>query len=238
VQRVSKKDIRDYLVLMAEKGRAGSSINVCLQALKFYFEQVMYRRKMYIDIMFSKRPSKIPCFLDKEEIDWIIKNIKNHKHKLMIVLMYSAGLRVGELVNLKAGDLNLKQRYGFVRKGKGDKDRIFIISEKLVSILCQFIVNNNLDYEDFLFISSRGSKYNIRTIQSIIKKACKKAGITGKKVSPHTFRHSFATHLIEQGQSVSEVQSLLGHKSPETTFIYLHTSKNNLINIKSPLDCH
>ena len=195
----------------------------------------MHKRKMYIELPYSKRPVRIPVFLEKQEVELLLNNIKNNYHKIIIAFLYSTGLRVGELVSLKVEDLNLKERYGIVRKGKGNKDRIFIVSERLVSIIAQIIVNNNLSKKDYLFINNRRTGYSVKSIQKIVKDAQKKAGIK-KNVHPHTMRHSFATHIIEQGESISEVQALLGHKSPETTMIYVHTAKGKMVKTKSPYD--
>ncbi len=180
-------------------------------------------------------PKRIQKVLKKEEIKLLIKNIKNSKHKIMIALMYSAGLRVSELINLKVEDLELKNRYGFVRNGKEGKDRLFIISERLAPVLKQIILDNNLGKEDYLFLSRRNKKYSVRTIQKIVKDASKKAGLDFKEIHPHTLRHSFATHLIEQGDCVGDVQAMLGHKSQETSLNYIHSS-GKMLNIKSPFD--
>ena len=153
----------------------------------------------------------------------------------MVALMYSAGLRVSELINLKVKDLEIKRGFGYVRNGKGGKDRIFVISGKLPPILQQIITNNQLSEEDYLFKSRRGGKYSLRSIQKIIKKAAKKAGIK-KNVHPHTLRHSYATHLIEDGYALTDVQAMLGHKSPETTLIYVHSSNPEFVKVKSPFD--
>ena len=151
----------------------------------------------------------------------------------MVQLMYGAGLRVSELVNLKKGDLKTDKNYGFVRHGKGNKDRIFIVGESI-----RGEIERTAEYlreDDFSFTSIRDKSYSLRSLQMIIKNAAKKAGIT-KRISCHTLRHSFATHLIESGSSVSEVQALLGHKSPETTFVYVHTAGPKMIKTKSPVD--
>jgi len=231
-RKVTKKDIKDFLDELIVKNKAGSTIHIYLNALKFFFEECL-GKKMRIDIKYCKRPKTLPLVLSKAEVKSLIENIGNHKHKIMISLMYSAGLRVSELLNLKVQDFNFKENYGFVRQGKGRKDRLFILAERLKAILLQICVGKKK--EDFIFVNNSGNQYSVRTIQEIIKKACKKARIN-KKIHPHTLRHSFATHLIENGYSVSEVQALLGHKSPETTMIYVHMATKNMLNIKSPLD--
>lgn len=234
IQHVSKKDVRLFLEKHAERGLSGSSLNTYHMAIKFLFEQVL-DKKMWIDIKYSKVRKKIPTFLTKKEVEKLIESISNHKHKIMIAFMYSAGLRVSELINLRVRDLELRRRFGYVKNGKGGKDRIFVVSERLVAIIQQIITNNRLEEEDYLFSSMRNKKYNTATIRKIIKSSVKKSRIK-KNVHPHTLRHSFTTHLIDNGHSISEVQAILGHKSPETTLTYLHTASSKLINIKSPLD--
>jgi len=232
--KISKKDVREFLEALSEKGMAGKTMNVYHMAIKFLFEDVLHK-KMWINIRYSKENKKLPVVLDKDEIKRLINSIKNNKHKLMVELMYGSGMRVSELTNLCIKDLEIDKGFGFVRKGKGNKDRLFLIPSRLKDKIKDLIKKEKLESEMFLFCSLREKNYDNRTLNEIIKKACKKAKIN-KKVSCHTLRHSFATHLIEQGSSVSEVQSLLGHKSPETTFTYLHLLKPNMIKVKSPLD--
>jgi integrase/recombinase XerD len=236
VKKISKKDVRLYLEKMSDKNRAGSSMNVVLMALKFYFEQVQ-GRKMWIDIRYSKTPKKIPSVLSKEEVKQILDSIKNGKHKLMIALMYGSGLRVSELVNLKVKDLVLEKGYGYVRNGKGGKDRLIVIPKILVKKLETIILLQELKFEDYLFKSDRERKYSLRTIQVIAKRAARDAKLKNwRNIHPHTFRHSFATHSIENGYDVQNVQAMLGHKSPETTLIYTHIASPNLISVRSPLE--
>jgi len=236
LNKISKKDIRLFLEELSEKGKSGSTLNVYHMAIKFLFEDVM-DKKMWINIKYSKNPKKLPEVLSKDEIKKIIESIKNPKHSFMIMLMYSAGLRVSELLNLKVKDLELDKGYGYIRNGKGRKDRLIILSKKLIPGLKRIIELQGLNENDLIFKSNRNKKYSQRTIQQIIKKAAIKAEINRwKGVHPHTLRHSFATHLIENGYDVTNVQTLLGHKSPETTLIYTHIASPNLINAKSPLD--
>jgi len=226
---ISKKDVRLFLENLSEKGLTGNTMNTYHMAIRFLFANIL-DKKMWIDIKYSKVPQKLPGVLSIEEIRKVINCIKNEKHKLMIELMYGAGLRVSELINIKIKDLVLEKRYGFVRAGKGNKDRLFIIPEKLVERISTKILGRMP--EEYLFISLRDKRYSAKTLQMILKNAGKKIK---KRVHPHMLRHSFATHLIESGCAVNEVQALLGHKSPETTMVYIHAS-GNMINIKSPLD--
>jgi len=232
--KISKKDVRFFLEYLSEKERAGNTLNTYHMAIRFLFEDVLDKR-IWIDIKYSKVPKKLPVVLNKEEIRRLFEAIDNKTHELMIKLMYSAGLRVSELINLKVEDLNLKQGFGYVRQGKGNKDRIFIIAENLKGELREYIGKKKLNEYPYLFMSNRERKYSVRSLQQIIKKATKKAKIN-KQISCHTLRHSFATHLIENEYSLIDVQVLVGHKSPETTFTYLHTISPKLLNIKSPID--
>src|SRR3989339_1329610 len=229
----SKTDIKDYLDLMIEKGACGSTINVNLNALKFFYGNVLNRRLM-INIRYSKTPKALPIVLTKEEVAMLINSISNPKHKLMAKLMYSAGLRVSELVHLKPENLDIRNGYGWVRHGKGNKDRMFIIAESVKGELDSYISKECASSDSYIF---RGFSGHITTaaVRSVIKNARKNAKLS-KHAHPHTLRHSFSTHLIENGSSVAEVQSLLGHSSVETTMIYLHIASPKMIGTKSPID--
>lgn len=233
-RKFTKKDVRDYLNKLAEKDKAGSTINVNLQALKFMMEYILNKKKYFYNIRYSKVPRKLPIVLTKEEVITLINSIKNEKHKLMVKLMYSSGLRVSELLDLKVCDLNLINNFGWVRNGKGSKDRLFIIADSLKQEFLDHIINNKLDYESLLFKSYNG-RMSPSSLREILKKAVKETGLK-KRVHPHTLRHSFSTHLIENGYDVCSVQALLGHKSPETTMIYVHMTSPKLLAIKSPWD--
>jgi len=233
-RRVTKKDIKEFLENLSEKC-SGGTVHVYLNAIKFFFEDCLHRN-MQINIKYCRRPQRLPFVLSREEVFKLIDSIKNSKYKLRVSLMYGAGLRVSELINLKIKDLNTEKNFGFVRAGKGNKDRIFIIPESLKDKIEKLIAEENLQREDYLFLTNKREKYSVRSLQVIVKRAAKLAGLDCKEIHCHTLRHSFATHLIEQGQTVSEVQALLGHKSPETTFIYIHTATPNMIKVKSPLD--
>jgi site-specific recombinase XerD len=234
IDKISKAGALEFLSHLQERKYAGSSLNVYHMSIRFLMEDIL-RKNIKLNIKYSKRPERLPEVLTKEEVMKILDAIKNTKHKLMISLLYGAGLRVSELLNLKVRDINFENKYGFVRRGKGNKDRIFILPEKIVLNLQELIKFENLSNEGFLFLTNRREQYSPRTIAEIIKSACQINGIK-RKIHPHTMRHSFATHLIQNGNSVSEVQSLLGHKSPETTMIYVHLASPKLIGIKSPLD--
>jgi len=234
INKISKRDARLFLEYLSENEKAGNTMNTYHMAIKFLFQDVL-DKKMQINIRYSKIPETLPIALTKDEVKLMINSINNPKHKLMIQMMYSAGLRVSELLNLKIKDLKIDEGYGWVRKGKGKKDRLFIIADSLKKDLKNFICSKRINEYDYLFTSVKGKQYSIRSPQCMIRDARKKVCIN-KRVTCHTLRHSFATHLIENGYSISEVQSLLGHKSPETTFVYVHATSPRLIKVKSPLD--
>lgn len=234
VDKISKKDVRLFLEYLSDQNLAGNTMNTYHMAIRFLFENVLEKR-IWIDIKYSKTPKKLPEVLSKEEIKKLIDSIKNFKHQLMICFMYSSGLRVSELINMKVKDLNLEKNFGFVRNGKGGKDRLITLSNNLIPAISKLIFNESLEENNYLFQSNRGKKYSIRTIQKIVDKSAKLCEIK-RKIHPHTLRHSFAMHLIENGYDVTNVQALLGHKSPETTLIYTHIASPNLINTKSPLE--
>ena len=234
-KKINRKDIIDYLNRFIEKDFSGSSINVHLQALKFLMEEVLHRPKTFYYIKYSKMPKKLPEVLTKDETIRLMEVITNKKHQLMIKLMYSAGLRVSELVHLKVRDFEFDKNYGWVRNGKGNKDRLLIIAKSLKNELPEYVKENNLCVEDYLFSGQKQAHMSTKSVYMIVKIAAKKAEIR-KEVHPHTLRHSFATHLIENGYDVNSVQSLLGHSSSETTMVYLHIASPRMIDIESPLD--
>ncbi|MBI2106147.1 tyrosine-type recombinase/integrase [Candidatus Woesearchaeota archaeon] len=232
-RKITKTDVKDFIdIKLVDKNRSGNTINLYFNAVKFFMENILNKRLFY-NIKYSKVPRRLPIVLTKEEIKKLINIIENKKHKLIVKLMYSSGLRVSELVNLRVEDFQFDKNYGFVRNGKGGKDRLFIIAQSLKDELKKFIIENNL--KEFIFKGNKNCNLSVRTVQEIIKRNTKRAKID-KKVHPHTLRHSFATHLIENGYDVTSVQSLLGHNSAETTMRYLHTASPKMINVKSPLD--
>ena len=235
LDRISKKDVRNFLYHLSDNNRAGNTMNVNHMALRFLFEEVL-ERKMWIDIHYSKIPEKIQRSLTKEEMKMLFNAIKNPQHKLMAEFLYSAGLRASELINIRVRDLNIEKGYGYVRNGKGNKDRIIVIADVLKDRIKNLIKENSLTLEDYMFKSNRMDKYSVSSMQKVIKKAAMEAGVRDwKEIHPHTLRHSFATHLVENSYSVSDVQASLGHKSPETSMIYVHSS-GKMIGIRSPID--
>ncbi len=184
-----------------------------------------------------KKEKHLPTVLSPEEIFKLIEAADTKKSKLMIKMLYGSGLRVSELVNLKPENLNFQELIGTVRKGKGSKDRIFKISSDLVQELQYYIEECKKKNENCQckHLFSDEKPLTPRNIQKIIQRTAKKAKIE-KKVTPHTLRHSFATHLLEAGENILMIQQLLGHENLETTRIYTHISQEQIKKVKSPLD--
>lgn len=230
---VTNEDIRQYLMFLKDKDCANSTLNVALNALKFYYRQIL-RRKFFFDIRGARKTNYLPVILSKEEIGRMIAKTINPKHNFLISLMYSAGLRVSEAVKTKMRDFDLDRNLIVVRQGKGGKDRCTILSQKLIPILKKQLILK--EPGDYLFSGAGGKGHlTAASAEKIVKKAAEAAGVS-KKISCHSLRHSFATHLLESGTSIRYIQELLGHKRLETTQIYTKVAGNNLQNIKSPLD--
>ena len=228
-KQFSKKDIREFLYHLEQKEVSGSTLNVAHNALRFMMIDVLHKA-CYLKIRYAKTPVRKPDYLTKEEIKRILTVIINPKHKLLVSLMYGAGLRVSEVTKLKVTDFSFEENIGWVMGGKGNKDRPFIIPQTLHDQL-----RKRCDEETTWLFPGRKGALSVKSVQNLVEKAGIKAHIT-KKVHPHMFRHSFTTHLLESGVDVTSVQSLLGHSRPETTLGYSHTIRPKMIAIKSPLD--
>jgi site-specific recombinase XerD len=223
--------IKRYLLEKQDKGQSSQTINIHLQAIKYFYREIM-KCDTAIDIKFAKTASKLPVVLSRNEIDSIITAIENKKHRLLISLSYGAGLRVSEAIALKVKDIDLEELTIHIKGAKGNKDRISMLSEKIRNDLKEFI--NTKSAEDFVFESNRGGKLDERSAQKVFENALKKTGIR-KDATFHSLRHSFATHLLENGVDVRYVQELLGHANIRTTQIYTKVTNPALKNIKSPL---
>jgi integrase/recombinase XerD len=224
--------IRRFLMEKLDGGQSSQTVNVNLQAIKYLYREIL-KSPLDIDIRFAKTASKLPVVLSREEISDIIGSISNSKHKLLISLSYASGFRVSEAVNLKVADINLNELTIHIKGAKGNKDRITIFPEKLQDEIRNMIAAKNMD--DFVFASERGGKLTQRTAQKIFENALKKSGIK-KDATFHSLRHSFATHLLENGVDVRYVQELLGHSNIRTTQIYTKVTNPALKQIRSPLD--
>ncbi|MFH1662036.1 MAG: site-specific tyrosine recombinase/integron integrase [Candidatus Falkowbacteria bacterium] len=224
--------IRKFLLAKQEKGRSPQTINLYLNAIKYFYREITKSDKK-IDIKFAKKSLKLPIVLSRDDIKKIIFAINNQKHRLIISLAYGAGMRISEVRNLRVKDLDLGQLTIHIKEAKGKKDRISLIPENIVKELSSFMKNKKNN--DFIFESERGGKLSIRSLQAIMENALRKAKIK-KDATFHSLRHSFATHLLENGVDTRYVQELLGHASIRTTQIYTKVTNPSIRNIKSPLD--
>jgi len=213
------------------KNISPQSRNLFLNAIKFYYQNVL-RNAQKIEIQSAKTPKGLPVVLSRIEIRNIIESAKNPKHKLLLSLAYGAGLRVSEAISLKVRDLDLLELTIHIRQAKGQKDRISVIPESISDKLKNLIAGK--ENSDFVFASERGGKLTARTAQKVFENALRLSG-TKKNATFHSLRHSFATHLLENGTDVRYVQELLGHRNIRTTQIYTQVTNPQLKNIKSPL---
>ena len=230
-REINKQDIKDYLDFLINAHKSSATINLIINALKFYYQKIL--RRSFFNSKFgierSKKEKTLPIVLSREEILTIINSTNNLKHKLMIQILYSAGLRVSELRDLMINHIDFNRKTILVKHGKGSKDRITIISETVLNNLSKYLdIYHPLKYVFESF--NPGQKLNTRTLQKVVKDLTLKAGIK-KQVSAHTFRHSFATHLLESGVNLRYIQSLLGHARLETTQIYTKVATDNFANI-------
>lgn len=223
--------IRKYLLAKMDSDLSSQTVNQHLQAIKFFYKEIAKSSEI-IEIKFAKTPSKLPIVLSREEIQKTLNGIKNKKHKLLISLAYGAGMRVSEVINLKIKDLELVDLTIHIKGAKGKKDRITVFPKKLVIELEKLA--HNYQSNDYVFESDRGGKLTERTAQKVFENALKSAKIK-KEATFHSLRHSFATHLLENGTDIRYVQELLGHANIRTTQIYTKVTNPMLKNIKSPL---
>ncbi|MBN2348419.1 MAG: tyrosine-type recombinase/integrase [Bacteroidales bacterium] len=191
---------------------------------------------MDLNIEKLERPRKerrLPVVLSQEEIKSIFEEVHNIKHKTLLSLIYSAGLRISEVINLQIKDIDTHRKIIHIKRAKGAKDRLVGLSEKMADMLSNYY--SMCEPGEFLFEGPGGGRYSDTSIRNIFRRAVKKAGIR-RRVTVHSLRHSYATHLLEQGTDLRFIQMLLGHSSSRTTEIYTHVAVNRLLNIKSPFD--
>ena len=231
---ITKEEIMQYLWDRRNKeGWSATMQNQIINAIKFFYEEVLKKQREYYDLPRAQKPFKLPTVLSEEEVKKIFDMVENRKHKIMLFLAYSAGLRVSEIVALKLNDIDNKRMVINIRQAKGMKDRQVMLSEKILDLLRNY-------YKEYkpslwLFEGVNKEQYNVRSIQKIFFNAKQKAGIK-KKGGIHSLRHSFATHLLEGGTDLRYIQSLLGHTNIKTTIKYTHVSKKEIAKITSPFD--
>lgn len=225
--------IKEYLYSLLQNEHASSAtVDQTINALRFLYVDVYKARFKFGEIARPRSEKRLPVVLSREEVLQLLYAVKNPTHRLMLQLIYSSGLRVSEVVNLRVRDVQLYNLTLFVRGGKGHKDRITIFSDKIKADMLRQM--GGKQPADFLFITQRGGKYTTRAVQKVFEHAVQQAGIQ-KTASCHTLRHCFATHLLEAGTDIRYIQNLLGHASITTTNIYTKVRNPHLFQIKSPL---
>jgi site-specific recombinase XerD len=235
LEEVGEKEVKNYLVHMLESRKLSRGTYRCYVAgIKFLYKTTLNREEVVEKIRYPKALHKLPVVLDLAEVKKLLSVVENLKHRALLTITYSAGLRVSEAAKLKVTDIDSKRMMVRVQQGKGRKDRYSILSQTALELLRRYW--RQYRPKEWLFEGQKeGSTICYTAIRNIFFEAKKRAGIT-KPASIHTLRHSFATHLIEAGTSLHHVQLLLGHRSPTTTTVYLHVSKMNLAQVCSPLD--
>jgi len=234
LKNVTKEQINRYILwLIREKKISASQQNQRINAIKFYYEKVLGGPREFYDIERPRKGLVLPKVLSENEILAILQASENIKHKAILSIIYSAGLRRGELINLRIQDIQFDKHILYIRGGKGKKDRTSILSDSVSVILHRYLEKHKPNY--WLFEGPGRRQYSPTSIAHILKSAVEKSGIK-KRVTPHMLRHSFATHLLEQGVDIRYIQTILGHESSKTTEIYTHVSQSSLAKIKSPLD--
>jgi len=231
LRQIDIENIKQFLISKQLKGYAPQTVNLYLNSIKFFYHKVI-KSSQKVNLRFTKKTQKLPVVLSRAEVEKIIKSLTNPKHKLILSLAYGSGLRVSEVVNLKVQDIDLEELVIHVKFSKGKKDRITVFPEKLKTEIQNLIAGKK--NTGFVFESERGGKLTTHTAQKVFSNALKKTNIN-KLASFHSLRHSFATHLLENGVDVRYVQELLGHANIQTTQIYTKVTNPNLKNIKSPL---
>ena len=235
VESINNNDVVNYQHQFILKNQLSSSYqNQIINAIKLYFRTIKETAIIVEKIYRPKTEKLLPNVLSKEEIKKILSAHSNTKHKTMLSLIYSCGLRRSELLNLKPNDIDSGRNLVIIRQGKGKKDRIAPLSPTILMLLREYY--KAYKPLNWLFEGQiRGEKYDERSLAQVLKQALVKSNIK-KPVSLHWLRHSYATHLLESGTDLRYIQEILGHKSSRTTEIYTHVSTKSLQNIKSPFD--
>jgi site-specific recombinase XerD len=231
---ITNDDLGDFMNLVVIKhGFSSSFQNQLLSAIKAYYS---YHGRGNLDLDKIKRPRKsrpLPQVLSKEEVTGILQATRNIKHRLLLSIIYSCGLRRSEVINIRLNDLNRDRKTLHIRSGKGNVDRVVPVSDKIWSRVDEYLIAYSPSV--YLFEGQSGGRYSAGSVYHVFCQAAKRAGIE-KDIGVHSLRHSYATHLHEGGLDIRYIQELLGHKSSRTTEIYTHVSRRNLLSINNPLD--
>lgn len=229
--KVNEDDIKSYLVHLLDINNKPATVSLKLSSLKFFYKEVL-EKDLFTKIKSPKLEKKLPVVLTKEEVKKLLKTPKKLKHRVILELMYSSGLRVSELTKIKVNDLDLDDKIGRVIAGKGKKDRNIILSDNSIKSIRKYL--KKLDSE-YLFPGKDEGHISTRAVQKLINNSAKKADIK-KRVFCHALRSSFATHLLEAGTDIRIIQVLLGHSNLATTERYTKVSLEQIKKVKSPFD--
>lgn len=231
---INDGDIKDYILYLAEeKESATATLNQAINALKFYYGNVLKKKFIY-EVKRPRKDKKLPTVLSQEEVARVLTSLENLKHRTLLMLVYASDLRVSEVVKLRVPDIDSDRMLLNIKGAKGRKDRYTMLSHTALETINEYLEKYRPG--TWLFEGARAERYlSIRTAQAIFEQAKDKAGIK-KDISIHGLRHSFATHALENGTDLRYIQELLGHKSSKTTEIYTHVSTRNISRIRSPLD--
>ena len=231
---LGENDVRLYLQKLVQEGKSNSYLNQAVNSIKFYYEVVLGMPNRLYEIERPRKEFKLPRVVSTQNMVKILNSITNIKHKCIIETLYSSGLRIGELLNLKINDIDSDRMLIRVLQAKGKQDRYTILSKSLLKDLREYF--KIYRPKEYLFEGWKGGKYTRTSVQAILLRATEKAKVH-QKISPHMLRHSFGTHLLENGADLRYIQTLMGHKSSATTELYTHVATNRLSTFKSPLDC-
>jgi site-specific recombinase XerD len=233
-EEAAAEDIRNYLSCLDKtRGLSSSSMNLAISALKFFYHHVM-KKDIVADRRRPRRDKKLPEVLSESEIQRLLNCEKNPKHRLLLMLAYSSGLRVSEVVALRKEHVDFSRRTIVVRSGKGRADRYTLLSDRAAEFLLQYCALHNI--RDWIFSGCPADHHlSIRSAQTIFNKALQKAAVA-KQATIHSLRHAFATHLLERGTDIRHIQELLGHAALRTTQRYTHVARRTVLKIQSPLD--
>ena len=230
---VSKEDIVGFLAKARERDASNATLSLMHAALKFYLEKHL-GKKVLDEVKIPKKAKRLPSVLTPKEVKELLSHTPKGRSRLLLQFIYATGCRVSEAVNMRNEDVDLEQGTARIRAGKGDKDRIVVLSQKWIPRAKRY-VQKKKKASPFLFSKKNSTPLSTDTVERIVREAARKAGIP-KRVTPHTLRHSFATHLLENGENIRKIQVLLGHANLSTTSIYTHVSREELRKVQSPLD--
>ncbi|MGJ8716591.1 MAG: site-specific tyrosine recombinase/integron integrase [Maribacter stanieri] len=230
---INESDVRGYILKLIQEDKSNAYINLAINSIKFYYESVLGMPNRFYKIERPRKEKKLPKVLSKEDVLSIIANTNNLKHKCIVSLLYSSGIRRNESVNLKISDIDSKRMLIRIEAAKGNKDRYTLLSHSLLKDLREYY--QQYKPEKYIVEGLYGNQYSGQSIGKVVLNAAIKAGIK-IPVTPHMLRHSFATHLLEAGVDLRQIQVLLGHSSSKTTEIYTHVATTTFKKIKNPLD--